>query len=198
MFPNNNGARNKIGKVFLEIFFENFRNLDKNQQKQAVNTRLGTIKPLNFSDFKSRAVVAESERYICRRERDQHNEIKAESYLGRLRETNPECRGCPLSPSPFLERVRQPVNAPIKGETSRWTREIDTRLISRGPRVSVATASQNYHLTYPLRNIDIQGVPSFATSVRYHPNVQKNILILFLSEMLGHLSSEYFYDMKYK
>lgn len=64
MFPNNNDARNKIGKVFLEIFFENFRNLDKNQQKQAVNTRLGTIKPLNFSDFKSRAVVAESERYI--------------------------------------------------------------------------------------------------------------------------------------
>lgn len=40
--------------------------------------RLGTIKPLNFLEFKSRAAVAESERYISADERDQHNEIKAE------------------------------------------------------------------------------------------------------------------------
>lgn len=89
-----------------------------------------------------------------------------------------------LPPSPLPERVRQPVNAPIKGKTSRWMREIDTWLISREPhRVSVARASRDY--TYSPRNIDIQGVPPFTTSVQYHLYARKDMLtLIFLSEML--------------
>lgn len=143
------GAQSKIEKVFPGIFFENFRNLDKNKQKRVVNTRSGIIIPLNFPEFKSRAAVAKNERYISADERDQHNEIKAESYPERLRERiqNVEVVPSPSPISPLSERVRQPVNAPIKGETARWTREIDTQLISREPhRVSVATASRDYNL----------------------------------------------------